>query len=341
MATGLELDRAYARAMLPRVSRTFALNIRLLRGSLRDAVEVAYLLCRSADALEDSWAGSPSAVASRFDTLQSALSGTPGAALQLAADATAHAGEAPDLELLAGLPRQLRVLGALDASDREPILACLGVMTAGMRRYAVRAAARGPAVAYLDTGDELDDYCYVVAGCVGEMLTRLVARRLARDPAARAARRLSLAPTVGAALQLTNVLLDWPVDVRRGRCHVPAAWLAEHDLSPADLVAQGPGVRTLAERLATLAREALAGVPVYLATLPAGAWRFRMFTLVAARWARASLELAMGDPTFPAAPQRPKLTRAAIRREALAALFEPAGRALAAPHLATAADSRR
>ena len=41
--------REFCRRTLPRVSRTFALNIELLSGSLRDAVRVAYLLCRAAD----------------------------------------------------------------------------------------------------------------------------------------------------------------------------------------------------------------------------------------------------------------------------------------------------
>ena len=46
-------DRAWCRAALPRVSRTFALNIRVLSDPFRERVEAGYLLCRAADALED------------------------------------------------------------------------------------------------------------------------------------------------------------------------------------------------------------------------------------------------------------------------------------------------
>src|SRR3990172_4427450 len=46
-------DRAFCRAMLPRVSRTFALCIRFLPPGLDYAVLVAYLLCRIADTIED------------------------------------------------------------------------------------------------------------------------------------------------------------------------------------------------------------------------------------------------------------------------------------------------
>src|SRR3954469_24800110 len=43
----------FGREILPAVSRTFALSIRLLPGELGRAVLAAYLLCRIADTLED------------------------------------------------------------------------------------------------------------------------------------------------------------------------------------------------------------------------------------------------------------------------------------------------
>ena len=44
----------YCERALPRVSRTFALNIRILPQPLRAVVRQAYLLCRIADTVEDS-----------------------------------------------------------------------------------------------------------------------------------------------------------------------------------------------------------------------------------------------------------------------------------------------
>src|SRR3954471_9371218 len=43
----------FSREILPAVSRTFALSIRLLPGDLGAAVRDAYLLCRIADTIED------------------------------------------------------------------------------------------------------------------------------------------------------------------------------------------------------------------------------------------------------------------------------------------------
>ncbi len=186
-----------------------------------------------------------------------------------------------------------------------------------------------PDGAYLDTEAELHEYCFAVAGCVGVMLTRLFAARVpVRDPEAEAG-LLTLAPVVGEALQLTNIILDWPVDVRRGRCFVPASWLAEHALAPRDLVGRDhPGVRVLAERLESRARAALARVPEYLALVPLAAVRYRLFCLWPAVWAAASLTHARRDPEFPWGAGRPRLPRGALWGRAIGSLFVPPEAAL-------------
>ena len=46
-------DEAYQSHTLLHVSRTFALTIPQLPAGLREAVSTAYLLCRSADTIED------------------------------------------------------------------------------------------------------------------------------------------------------------------------------------------------------------------------------------------------------------------------------------------------
>ena len=47
-------DRQFCQDMLPKVSRTFAVCIKLLPQDLEHSVLIAYLLCRVADTIEDS-----------------------------------------------------------------------------------------------------------------------------------------------------------------------------------------------------------------------------------------------------------------------------------------------
>jgi phytoene/squalene synthetase len=317
-----DADRLFCREALPRVSRTFALNMWLLTGTLGEAVRTGYLLCRAADALEDSWPGEPERIRDRFDRFLMALRGDAGALAGLSAEARTLASDRMDVALVAELARILRVHASLPPAHREALTGGVGTLAEGMGRYAARAAGRPAGIAYLDTEAELDDYCWVVAGCVGVMLTRLFAAEYGPADPALEARRVAAAPAVGQALQLTNILLDWPSDVRNGRCYLPATWLAEAALTPRDLVDRaGPGTLALARRLERKAREALARVPEYVDLIPARRVRYRLFCLWPALWALGSLRHARRDPEFPWGPRRPKLPRAEVWRAALGSAF--------------------
>ncbi|MBI1799494.1 MAG: squalene/phytoene synthase family protein [Candidatus Eisenbacteria bacterium] len=315
-------DLDYCRATLPRVSRTFAINIRLLNANLRDVVGIAYLLCRICDALEDSWPGTAQEIRARFERFREAVNGSIPAAEALAQGAGVIAEGRADLSLVENAPGVVRCLLGLEHDDRESIHECLATMSEGMRRYAARAADAGPGAPYLENEAELDDYCFAVAGCVGRMLTRLFELRHPDRSSERRAARLALAPAVGEALQLTNIILDWPVDLRRGRCYVPRSWLDEFALSPADLVGEANrGAAQVLERLESRARCALARVPDYLDLIPARAVRFRLFCLWPALWAAASLDEARRDSRFPFEAARPRLPRARLWSLALGSLL--------------------
>jgi farnesyl-diphosphate farnesyltransferase len=323
-------DRRYCRAVLPSVSRTFALNIRLLRGRFGDAVRTAYLLCRAADALEDSWpVPGAGAVRARFDLFLAALNGDADALRRLAEQAASFAAPGGDLDLVAHLPRVLGAHRALPAAEREAVREGVETLARGMCQFGARAAERAPGSPYLDTEDELRAYCYVVAGCVGVMLTRLF--EIEHDAGADGdrSRREALAPVVGEALQLTNIYLDWPSDIRRGRCYLPAAWLDELHLSPGDLAGrERDEVRRLARRLESMALAALARVPDYLELIPARCLRYRLFCLWPSVWAVDSLRRTRRTPEFPWGTERPRITRSRLLFGAVTSLLASPSSAL-------------
>ena len=77
------------------------------------------------------------------------------------------------------------------------------------------------------TGEELRQYCYRVASCVGLLCVGIFGDQ---SPAAN-----DYAVHLGLALQYTNILRDVAEDAARGRVYVPADLLAEFDLTPDDL----------------------------------------------------------------------------------------------------------
>jgi 15-cis-phytoene synthase len=108
------------------------------------------------------------------------------------------------------------------------------------------------------------EYCYHVAGVVGVMMAIIMG---AREPVT-----LDRASDLGIAFQLTNIARDIVEDAAIGRCYLPAEWLAEMSIEPADLAAERhrPALAIIARRLIDLAE------PYYdsaMDGLPALPWR--------------------------------------------------------------------
>jgi farnesyl-diphosphate farnesyltransferase len=98
-----------------------------------------------------------------------------------------------------------------------------------LRRHVTRSArgmigviekTDGSGLLQLQTLQDLRDYCYVVAGIVGEMLTELfVLQSPSLDAVATELRERSV--EFGEALQLVNILKDAQTDAAEGRVYLP------------------------------------------------------------------------------------------------------------------------
>jgi farnesyl-diphosphate farnesyltransferase len=206
--------------LLEKTSRTFALSIPMLPEPTRRHVGLAYLLFRIADTFEDAarWPREARLTAlDDFARLLEARGGERAAASRWLADApVAHAGY---LELLRETPAVMEAYWAVPAAARDVLRRDLLRTVAGMAGFVRRGDARGNL--RLLSLRELRDYCYVVAGIVGELLTELFlldAEVLA--PHASHLRRRSR--FFGEALQLVNILKDSGSDADEGRVYLPA-----------------------------------------------------------------------------------------------------------------------
>lgn len=202
-------------------SRTFALAIPLLPEPARQEVTISYLLFRVADTFEDaaSW---PRAL--RIEAL-----GQFGRLLQapnrreIEEVSRRWAAEVPCeqpgyQDLLAELPYVLDSFFAL-SPEAVGLIRDHTLRTAeGMAGFVARTSDDGEL--RLNDLADLQAYCYVVAGIVGELLTELfLLGRPQLEPAAADLRVRSR--VFGEGLQLVNILKDAASDATEGRRYLP------------------------------------------------------------------------------------------------------------------------
>jgi len=199
----------YCRQITAEYSKTFYLGTLLMPPAKRRAIWAIYVWCRRTDELVDG----PEAERTTPETLAQWEE-------QLEA-------------IFAGCPLDDPDVALVDAIARFPIaIDPFRDMIAGQRMDLHRSR--------YDTFEELQLYCYRVAGTVGLMSNavlgtddRFQTAPWDGDPSDPTAEAIAL----GIANQLTNILRDVGEDAQRGRIYLPLEDLALFDYSEADLLA--------------------------------------------------------------------------------------------------------
>jgi farnesyl-diphosphate farnesyltransferase len=302
-------DEVYQDQILPHVSRTFALTIPQLPLGLRTAVTCAYLLCRIADTIEDEPALSPPETLAFLQRFSAVLVGKGDAPL-LAQEIEGRLSDrtlATERDLVSNMERVLGVMARLNEPQRAAIQRCVELMCHGMPRFQFSASLKG-----LARSSDLDDYCYYVAGVVGEMLTDLFcdySPEIARHRPALSA----IAASFAQGLQMTNILKDVWEDRSRGACWLPQDVFTRHGVDLAQLSSEpfdprfGAGFRDLVGVAHAHLRNALA----YTLLIPGKETGIRRFCLWAIGLAVLTLRKIEHNPRFTAGAQV-KVTRSAV-----------------------------
>jgi farnesyl-diphosphate farnesyltransferase len=302
-------DEVYQDQILPHVSRTFALTIPQLPAALRISVTNAYLLCRIADTIEDEPALSPAETFAFMQRFMAALSGR-GDPEQLARDLSKRLSNetlATERELVENLSRVIRLTNTLSPPEQAAIYRCVELMCRGMPHFQATASLRG-----LPRLSDLDDYCYYVAGVVGDMLTELFC---AYSPviARRRAELSRLSVSFAQGLQMTNILKDVWEDRSRGACWLPQDVFARHGVDLAHLAPApyDPGFGAGMRELVAVAHAHLRNALEYTLVIPGTETGIRRFCLWAVGLAVLTLQKINRNPEFTAGAQV-KVSRRAV-----------------------------
>ncbi len=305
----LAADERYQQHLLQGVSRTFALTIPQLPPSLYKSVGNGYLLCRIADTIEDDPALSPLQKAQFSQQLIEVIAGhIPAADLSRELLPLLTTASVAEQELIAHISRVIQLTHSLTPPQQAALSRCVRIMTEGMVHFQHHSSLAG-----LKDRAELDHYCYVVAGVVGEMLTDLFcdySPAIAKHEAE--LRTLSVA--FGQGLQMTNILKDIWDDRKRGMCWLPQTVFDQvnfklTELSPEQHRAEfTEGLMQLIH----IARLHLADALRYVLLIPRREQGIRRFCLWALGMALLTLRKIHAQPSFTDG-QQVKISRRAVK----------------------------
>lgn len=231
--------------LLEGVSRSFFLTLKALPQGLREPLSLAYLMARAADTMADT-ASVPARVRTEclteFDRLAQGDDRDQGAesALceRLKRDFAPLQEDPHEATLLERLPALFDAFRAAPPRQRHAMRGVLEPIVRGQRLDITRFPGDGQLHALVNEA-ELDEYTWLVAGCVGEFWTTLCAEEVSGvfAPEVPLDQMVEWGIRYGKGLQLVNILRDIGKDLRMGRCYFPEEQLSAHGVTVADVTA--------------------------------------------------------------------------------------------------------
>jgi farnesyl-diphosphate farnesyltransferase len=222
--------------LLKDVSRSFYPTLRVLPGKIRTQIGLAYLLARTTDTIADTQLVPLDHRLQALQALHERILGTGEAPLDFG-DFARRQDLPAERVLLEKIEASLTLLRNLTEADAQLVREVLSTIISGqeldLRRFAGASAEH---VVSLRTDEELEDYIYRVAGCVGEFWTKMCRAHIFPKAPLDDTWLLENAVRFGKGLQLVNILRDVAADARQGRCYLPGEGLSALGLQPKDLL---------------------------------------------------------------------------------------------------------
>ncbi len=215
------------------VSRAFYLTLRVLPREVRQAIGLLYLLARTTDTIADTNLIPADKRMLKLRQFRDRIR-SEGASMPDFSHLVREQKNNGEKTLLLHSPEIIALLEQTPAFDRGQIQLTLETITRGQEQDLERFGD-GSELKSLKNSEQLDDYTYHVAGCVGEFWTHLTRRHCFPNADIDDSRFLTLAIRFGKALQLVNILRDLPGDLEQGRCYLPSSDLTMAGLKPEDL----------------------------------------------------------------------------------------------------------
>ncbi len=213
--------------LLESTSRSFYPTLKYLPKKIRGQIGLLYLLARVADTIADSKHGETQVLLQLLKSYNDVVQGRSQDLPDFSEIAGIQTNES-EAELLRNVQSVVEALEFYSTGDKERMLECLDVIVAGqildLERFG--PAKEGGGISSLSNDEELDDYTYRVAGCVGVFWTKMSLAHLMSLSPEKEIEFFEKGVRFGKALQMINILRDIPEDLRFGRCYIPSEALS-------------------------------------------------------------------------------------------------------------------
>ena len=317
-------------ALLEATSRSFYPTLKYLPKKIRGQIGLLYLLARVADTIADSKHGDTDVLLGALRAYNDVAQGR-SETLPDFSDIAELQTNASEAELLRNVEDVVEGLKVYSHEDQERMLECLDVIVGGqildLERFG--PAKEGGEISALVNDEELDDYTYRVAGCVGVFWTKMSLAHLMSLSPEKEKEFFDKGVRFGKALQMINILRDIPEDLRFGRCYIPSEALARYDLQPKDLLDDGniEKFRPLYDEYLDLANGHFDAAVEYIRMLPEGQFRLKASCMLPVLIGQRTVTL-LRTGNILNSDERIKVTRDEIKvyaRKLLRALLIPGG----------------
>ena len=316
--------------LLETTSRSFYPTLKYLPKKTRGQIGLLYLLARVADTIADSKVGETALLSGYLEAYNEAVQGRGGELPDLTELADVQTNE-HEAELLRNVGDVVEGLEVYSQEDRARMLECLDIIVGGqlldLERFG--PANEGGKISSLRNDEELDDYTFRVAGCVGVFWTKMSLAHLMKLPPDEEALFMERGIRFGKALQMINILRDIPEDLRFGRCYIPESSLNTIGLNPGDLLDDEnlETFRPLYDRYLDLTNEHLEAATAYIRMIPETQFRLRASCMLPVLVGQRTVTL-LRDGNILNSDERIKVTRDEMKtyaRKLLRALLIPGG----------------
>jgi len=222
--------------LLKATSRSVYLTLRILPRGIRPQIGLAYLLARTTDTIADTEVVPLEQRLGALGFLRDRILEVHHRPVEFQTLAAGQ-GNPAEKTLLERCEETLQTLDQFNSADQKRIRDLLEIIISGQELDLRRFNLASPeSIVALRSAQELDDYTYRVAGCVGEFWTRMCRTYLFPRASLDDEKLLADGVRFGKGLQLVNILRDLPDDLLQGRCYLPEPDLDAAGLSPRELL---------------------------------------------------------------------------------------------------------